>query len=574
MRISDFIRSQEEVIAKPPIPIQKPAVRTPLKPANREPAPAMPSLDQVEKKIREQVESKFSAELDRIRQKMEQEFQGRVAAEQAHLKAREEELQKKELEQKSLLQTSVNQQAALDRERKAQESEWQRRMEEEKRVFQRKFEEEMGKAKDLIQSLEAKLTQKAPVAEKTILSEPKTVDPVPPKEEIQEIIPASASKIEPSKIVIPTHEHSIQEAKQVFEQPDPEILNLEWDVSRLDEIRAIRDTLLEMLARFFESVERGEAPSTNEARGIFHQLIQAIHGRDYEAIRVALEPYSAGARFLGHGVNVAFLSIVLGREFQLLESDLIELGLAALLHDIGLSKVKEDLNYPKQLSPKMEKEILDHPNRGAQLLKGQLGEAAIAGIQQHHEVGTGKGYPNGLEEADIHLYARIIHIADSFEALVHERPYRPKPLEVHEAVKELIDAGRDVYDREVLKAVLMRIGLYPVMTEVELSNKQFGIVVKQNRNFPLSPIVRAELDENHQPLARPFLIDLSKTQFIHIVGTVHKGSDEFPSSRFNPVDSAAHSGRRREILDFAQGFLSIVMILTLVLVIFYVIIKI
>lgn len=570
MRIADFIRTQEEAVSKP-LASKPAAIRPVVLPVSRELSNINAEL--VEKKIREQVESKFTAELERMRKKMEQDFQGRLDQERAALKVREEEIQRRELVQKSMLQSSVNQQEAAEKERKIQEAEWQKHIEEERRVFQQKLEEELGKARLLVQNLETKLTQKQAEPEKTVLETPIQPPDLPPvRTAVTET--SKVSKLEQPQFIAPSQEHSIQEAKKVAEQPDPEILNLDWDHSRLDEIRGIRDGLLETLGHFFESVERGEAPQVNQARRPFHQLIEIIQGRDYEAIRIALEAYPSGARFLGHGVNVALLSVVLGREFQLTESDLIELGLAALLHDIGLSKVKEDLNYPKQLSPRMEKEILDHPGRGAQLLKGLLSENAIAGIEQHHEVGTGKGYPKGLEESDIHLYARIIHIADSFEALVHERPYRPTPLEVHEAVKELIDAGRGVYDREVLKALLIRIGLYPVMTEVELSNKQFGVVVKQNRNFPLSPIVRAELDDAKQPLARPFLIDLSKTQFIHIVGTVHKSSEEFPSSRFNPVASSGHSGHRREMLDFAQGFLSILMILTLAIVIFYVIIKI
>ena len=85
-------------------------------------------------------------------------------------------------------------------------------------------------------------------------------------------------------------------------------------------------------------------------------------------------------------------------------------------------------------------------------------------------------------------------------------------MDVSSAMKEMVENGRGVYDREVFKALMSRVGLYPVMALVELSNRQIARVIKQNRKFPLSPIVRVEFDESGEKLNEPYAVAKSGTR--------------------------------------------------------------
>ena len=211
-----------------------------------------------------------------------------------------------------------------------------------------------------------------------------------------------------------------------------------------------------------------------------------------------------------------------------------------------------------------------HPRKSAQLFEGLLSDATLKAILQHHETLNGKGYPEGLMGKDIHLYARIVQCVDSFEAMTHQRPYRKKALDVNTAIKEIIETGRSIYDRDVLKALMSRVGLYPVMTLVELSNKQIARVVRQNRQFPLSPVVRIEFDEQGSKMKNPPILDLKENQLVHIVGplspVVSYGSKEVEKSKKKPP--------KQKKWTFIKEIIPFLMIIGLIAFFVYILLKI
>ncbi len=271
---------------------------------------------------------------------------------------------------------------------------------------------------------------------------------------------------------------------------------------------------------FEQTVAERPLDLTNAQRAVA-EMVSAVLVDDTDFINMTIEPYPAAGHFPYHAANCAVLSVLLGIDLNVKKDQLKDLALAALLHDLGLVNIRESLDYPGQLTKDTKVEVLKHPERGAALLQGNANEEVVQAVQQHHEIGTGKGYPAGLVGDAIHLYARIINVADSFEAMTHERPYRPKPFDVSHAIKEMVEKGRGLYDREVMKALLSRIGLYPVGSLVELSNKQIARVVRQNRQFPLSPVVQIEFDEDGNKMKSFPIIDLTKNQLIHILGPLN-----------------------------------------------------
>ena len=129
---------------------------------------------------------------------------------------------------------------------------------------------------------------------------------------------------------------------------------------------------------------------------------------------------------VNHSVNVCILGIALGHEIGLDRDELDELGIGLILHDLGKSKIDESILMKKgPLSESEWKIIKNHPTYGAEIAEStkQVTPLPLTVIRQHHEKCSGKGYPMGLYEPQIHLFSRIAALADVYDALTTERPY-------------------------------------------------------------------------------------------------------------------------------------------------------
>lgn len=286
-------------------------------------------------------------------------------------------------------------------------------------------------------------------------------------------------------------------------------------------IRTRYVALAQAAEKVFERAAEKQPMELSAAERAVSDMVDSTLVEDADFINIVMEPYPAAPHYIYHAANCAVLSALLGMDLHMKKEQLKDLALSALLHDVGLINIRESLDYPGQLTKDTKAEVLKHPQRGAAMLEGVVNEEILKAIHQHHEICNGTGYPEGLAGENIHLYARIISVADSFEAMTHERPYRSKPFDVSHAIKEMVEKGRGLYDRDVMKALLSRIGLYPVNSLVELSNKQIARVIRQNRQFPLSPLVQVEFDEDGNKMKSFPMIELTKNQLIHILGPLN-----------------------------------------------------
>lgn len=160
----------------------------------------------------------------------------------------------------------------------------------------------------------------------------------------------------------------------------------------------------------------------------------------------------------GHSARVAANSLLIGEEIGLDQKELEELEIASLFHDVGKLKTPDAiLNKGKSLDPSEFREMKQHPNDGAEILKKVRPlERYIAPVRHHHEFYNGKGYPDGLNGDQIPLFAAIIAIADTFDAITSTRPYR-EALSNEEAMEVLmVEAGKQ-FDPELVSAFIRRI---------------------------------------------------------------------------------------------------------------------
>ncbi len=190
-----------------------------------------------------------------------------------------------------------------------------------------------------------------------------------------------------------------------------------------------------------------------------------------------------------HSLSVAVMSLAIGMEFKFDKNTLNELVTAALLHDIGKIAIPITiLNKPARLTSEEFEVIKKHPIIAATHLRKNnlVTQNTFMGIVGHHEKWNGTGYPNGLDGKNIHMFARIMAVADVFDALTSHRPYR-KPAPTHEVLEYIMANAGTHFDEEIVRAFLKRVAPFPVGSHVRLSNGKRGIVIKNYPEQPLRP---------------------------------------------------------------------------------------
>ncbi|QGG48425.1 HD-GYP domain-containing protein [Heliorestis convoluta] len=222
----------------------------------------------------------------------------------------------------------------------------------------------------------------------------------------------------------------------------------------------------------------------------------------------------------GHSVNVAVLATLTGLALGYNELKLRDLACGALLHDIGKMFVPiEILNKPGSLTDDEYKEIQKHSYYGFDVIRKKREDFSSLSAHvafQHHERFDGTGYPRGLHGNDIHEFARIVAVADMFDALVADRVYRKGflPYQAHEI---LMAATSQHLDPSITQVFLQNIAIYPIGSVVQLNTGAVGIVVDVNKLFQTRPVVRLIFSDEGKQLVEATEIDLTRhpTMFIH-----------------------------------------------------------
>lgn len=213
-----------------------------------------------------------------------------------------------------------------------------------------------------------------------------------------------------------------------------------------------------------------------------------------------------------HSVNVAVLSIILGVALKFNRKNLYLLGLGALLHDIGKVFIDKDiLNKPGKLTAEEFEIMKSHVNYGYDYLKKEFDfpVQSFMGALDHHEKYDGTGYPNKKSGSKISIFGRIISIADVYDALTSERPYRMAMLP-SEATEYLMGGVGSSFDYELIKLFVRKVAPYPLGTCVCLSNRYKGIVTYNYEDACLRPKIKVfEVDGNE---VEPFTISLRDDQ--------------------------------------------------------------
>jgi HD-GYP domain-containing protein (c-di-GMP phosphodiesterase class II) len=189
-----------------------------------------------------------------------------------------------------------------------------------------------------------------------------------------------------------------------------------------------------------------------------------------------------------HSVNVSIYSLAMGKRLGFQKKMLTELGITALLHDIGKSKIpREILNKPASLDEEEWGMMKRHPLMGVEIVLNlkQLGEInprMVVGIFDHHLKNDLSGYPKLYHKKEVSLFGRIIQIADSYDAMTTPRIYKNTPFTPEQALALMLREKTIHFDPLLLKIFIGLVGIYPIGSLVLLNTHEIGIVYKANRD--------------------------------------------------------------------------------------------
>jgi len=219
-----------------------------------------------------------------------------------------------------------------------------------------------------------------------------------------------------------------------------------------------------------------------------------------------------------HNVAVCGLAVLTAIKYGYTPEKAKDLAVGALLHDLGKAIIPAQLlNKKEPLTTEEFDEIKRHVIHGYEAVKDEVWLSAISKvvILTHHERIDGSGYPFGWTGEKIHDSAKIVAICDVFDAMTNSKPYRPA-YKIYEVIEYLQAMKGMLFEPAIVDTFVNYIAVYPSGSGVLLSNKQIGIVLKQNQGLPTRPVVRIIKDENGQELEEKQELDLSVETTIFI----------------------------------------------------------
>ena len=253
-------------------------------------------------------------------------------------------------------------------------------------------------------------------------------------------------------------------------------------------------------------------------------------GGDRGLLKSALAEYLQPEDYLYyHAVNVCIFSLYLGQGLAYDRFRLVGLGVAAFLHDVGLSRYTDIINQPKRLNLQEFNEVKQHTVIGPQIISEivkNLDINILEVMRQEHERFDGSGYLKSLKDDNIHEYAQIVGLCDVYEAMVHQRPYRQR-YSALETIKTIL-GNKDTFAHKLVKVLIENIGIFSVGIFVELNTKEIGEVVEGNPELPLRPVVNILFDSSGRKLKQPRRVNLADSPTVYISGMSPKPIDPAP----------------------------------------------
>jgi putative nucleotidyltransferase with HDIG domain len=286
--------------------------------------------------------------------------------------------------------------------------------------------------------------------------------------------------------------------------------------SHLEELanaRQVRQEATALIHTLLTDVRMGRQIQVEHLQPVVSRITDSILRNPWTLVSLCRIREADQATFL-HSVSSCALLIMFGHHLNLDRATLQEAGVGGMLHDIGKMRVPDHiLNKPGQLTEAEAAIMRDHVRLGVETLSQTPGvpDLAMRVAAEHHERCDGSGYPRQLRGSQISLWGRMATIVDVYDAITSNRIYHPG-LEPAEALELLYRHCPDSFDEELVEHFIQALGIYPVGSLVRLASGRLAVVMEQNPDGLLHPIVRVVYDIGRGQALEPFDLDLSRPE--------------------------------------------------------------
>jgi HD-GYP domain-containing protein (c-di-GMP phosphodiesterase class II) len=271
---------------------------------------------------------------------------------------------------------------------------------------------------------------------------------------------------------------------------------------------------LEQVAHLFDTVAARERPDLEPVNRIIAELVDLAQ-RDLDILLNIAQIKHHTDYLYNHSLNVCLLSIGIALNCGYPLEDVREIAFGALFHDIGMVNIPQAIRIAdKRLNAEQWQLVQQHPVFGFHIMEmlGEREDSAQLVCYQVHERENGSGYPAQKSSAEIHPYAKIVQVADIYEAESSARSYRNAWIPHDVMTRIQIMAERGYLARKYVDAFVKSVSLYPIGTLIELSSGCIAKVVHANPLAPSTPMAMVLTDPARRKLtpSEMFLVDLQK----------------------------------------------------------------
>jgi putative nucleotidyltransferase with HDIG domain len=261
----------------------------------------------------------------------------------------------------------------------------------------------------------------------------------------------------------------------------------------------------------FQEARMGKAVNTAGAQKLVEEISDSVSRNPGALISLARLKTADDYTYM-HSVAVCALMIALSRQLGLSTEQTRSAGIAGLLHDLGKALMPMDvLNKPGKLTDEEFAIIKKHPEEGHKLLLAAEGaeNMTLDVVLHHHEKTDGSGYPKGLKDTEISLFAKMGAVCDVYDAITSNRPYKAG-WDPAESLRRMAEWSNGHFDPTVFQAFVKSVGIYPIGSLVKLGSGRLGIVIDQAEKSLLTPRVKVFYSTRSNVRIKPEIIDLSR----------------------------------------------------------------
>ena len=280
---------------------------------------------------------------------------------------------------------------------------------------------------------------------------------------------------------------------------------------------ALRTSAVQSLEAVYKDALIGASDIHSSTAAVIKKLDQVVDSLvdslDGQSMISIMDLKSYDDYTFSHSLSVAVLTAALAQGMGISGSDVRRIAKSAMLHDIGKTSIPlEIVNKPSRLDLTEFAIMKNHSSAGydylAQAVVSNQDDELLRSVLHHHEKMDGSGYPYGINGDKIPLWSRIVAVADVYDALTSNRPYRI-PMHAGEAIEYLMGGSGSQFDYDVVATFLKKVEIFPIGTKIELSNGQMAVVY--NNENSLRPVVMLTpkgqlLDLGRDPACRSIVI--------------------------------------------------------------------